>query len=105
MYFCCVVVGRARARMRGENDVACSSLGAQAKQSRAACASVWIASSLSLLAMTSPREMQGVGYSLFAIRYSLFATRPSPPSTCAAVPEPDRPNEKDSSMSSGLCLK
>ena len=98
MYFCCVVVGRARARMRGENDVACSSLRAQAKQSRAACASVWIASSLSLLAMTRPRETQGVGY-------SLFATRPTPHSTCAAVPEADRPNEKDSSMSSGFCLK
>src|SRR6516164_10907522 len=65
IYFSCVVVGRAWADRRREDGGACASLRASAKQSRAAGASVWIASSLSLLAMTSvyppPRVSAGEG--------------------------------------------
>ena len=50
---------------------------------------------VSLLAMTRPSRRKSLGYSL----------RATLSSTCATEPEPDRPNEKDSSMSSGFCLK
>jgi len=44
-------------------------------------------------------------FPLHATRYSLLAMSPVLPSTSATVAEPERPNEKDSSMSSGFCLK
>jgi hypothetical protein len=83
-----------------------------------------MASSLSLLAMTSlerfpvwlalrsfPRKRESsLGPRLRGdernwARYSLLAVRAAFPCNSASLPDPDRPNEKDSSMSSGFCLK
>jgi hypothetical protein len=115
-----VVVAELGRTSRREDSVARASLRASAKQSRAAYASGWIASSLALLAMTrlggfridtlsahredgnpapGPRLRGDDGIGL-STRYSPLAGP-----TCATVPEPDRPNEKDNSMSSGFSLK
>src|SRR5262249_17445857 len=90
-----VVVGRARARRRGESGVVCASLRAPAAQSRG------FRKRLDCFVAVAPRNERlpsrslGTGYWLRAI----------PPSNSAVVPEPDGPNEKESTMSLGFCLK
>jgi hypothetical protein len=89
----CVVVRRARAHKRRENGAARASLRASAKQSGG------LRGKLDCFVAVAPRN-DAAGEN-----YSLLAVRPASPSTRATVSEPDRPNEKDSSMSSGFCLK
>jgi hypothetical protein len=94
-----VVVCRARARRRSETGVVCASLRAPAKQPRG------FRKRLDCFVAVAPRNdairsdfhpaHSAPGYSLLAI----------PPTNSAVVPEPDGPNEKESTMSLGFCLK